>query len=367
MSQSTASLRAELKHISVLFPRSHSVFRVVSSSIDEICCHFVNGKDKHVINCTISESYPQSKPMWYCDTEDISVMQVVGNLADADLTSKYLINSMVKFLVMQLCKHFNLPVPMHIEELDKPPQPVEVDVGIDSSSEDEDDELNDVDDAVLEENVAAEIEEVRKENSGISQENLAILNKIKQTQRKDYISGRVSGSVQASDRLLKELKAIYKSESFKKGCYNVELVNDSLYEWHVQILKVDPESNLHADLKKLKAKNGTASIIMGISFRDNFPFDPPFVRVVCPVLNGGFVLGGGAICMELLTKQGWSSAYSIESLIMQIMATLVKGKARIHFGASESAYSLSKAQQSFQRLVQIHEKNGWFTPPASDG
>lgn len=35
--------------------------------------------------------------------------------------------------------------------------------------------------------------------------------------------------------------------------------------------------------------------------------------------------------MELLTKQGWSSAYSIESLILQIAATLVKGKARIQF------------------------------------
>lgn len=30
--------------------------------------------------------------------------------------------------------------------------------------------------------------------------------------------------------------------------------------------------------------------------------------------------------MELLTRQGWSSAYSIESLILQIAATLVKGK-----------------------------------------
>ena len=38
--------------------------------------------------------------------------------------------------------------------------------------------------------------------------------------------------------------------------------------------------------------------------------------------------------MELLTKQGWSSAYSIESLIVQIMATMAKGKARIKFGQS---------------------------------
>lgn len=52
-------------------------------------------------------------------------------------------------------------------------------------------------------------------------------------------------------------------------------------------------------------------------------------------LKGGYVLLGGAICMELLTKQGWSSAYTVEALIMQISATLVKGKARIQFGATK--------------------------------
>lgn len=39
--------------------------------------------------------------------------------------------------------------------------------------------------------------------------------------------------------------------------------------------------------------------------------------------------------MELLTKQGWSSAYTVEAVIMQIAATLVKGKARIQFGAAK--------------------------------
>lgn len=51
------------------------------------------------------------------------------------------------------------------------------------------------------------------------------------------------------------------------------------------------------------------------------------------MLLGGYVLLGGAICMELLTKQGWSSAYTVEAVIMQIAATLVKGKARILFGS----------------------------------
>ena len=34
-----------------------------------------------------------------------------------------------------------------------------------------------------------------------------------------------------------------------------------------------------------------------------------------------------------IIPQGWSSAYTIEAVIMQIAATLVKGKARIKFDA----------------------------------
>ncbi|XP_052662893.1 ubiquitin-conjugating enzyme E2 Q2 isoform X6 [Harpia harpyja] len=182
----------------------------------------------------------------------------------------------------------------------------------------------------------------KSEDEGIEKENLAILEKIRKNQRQDHLNGAVSGSVQASDRLMKELRDIYRSQSYKTGIYSVELVNDSLYEWHVKLLKVDPDSPLHSDLQVLKEKEGVEYILLNFSFKDNFPFDPPFVRVVSPVLTGGYVLGGGALCMELLTKQGWSSAYSIESVIMQINATLVKGKARVQFGANKAGTLLQK-------------------------
>lgn len=55
---------------------------------------------------------------------------------------------------------------------------------------------------------------------------------------------------------------------------------------------------------------------------------------------------GGAICMELLTKQGWSSAYTVEAVIMQIAATLVKGKARIQFGAPKVVGQVANQQTS---------------------
>ena len=131
---------------------------------------------------------------------------------------------------------------------------------------------------------------------------------------------------------------------------------------------VDPDSKLHEDLQQLKEKEGRDYILLNLVFKENYPFEPVFVRVVSPVLHGGYVLSGGAICMELLTKQGWSSAYTVEAIILQISATLVKGKARIQFaGQKTQQYSLARAQQSYRSLVQIHEKNGWYTPKLEEG
>lgn len=44
-----------------------------------------------------------------------------------------------------------------------------------------------------------------------------MLERLRQNQRQDYLRGHVSGSVQATDRLMKELRDIYRSDSFKKG------------------------------------------------------------------------------------------------------------------------------------------------------
>ena len=62
--------------------------------------------------------------------------------------------------------------------------------------------------------------------------------------------------------------------------------------------------------------------------------------------------------MELLTRQGWSSAYSLESLITQISATLVKGKARITFNHKGTPYTFERALCSFNALVESHEAQG---------
>ncbi|XP_074012802.1 ubiquitin-conjugating enzyme E2 Q2 isoform X2 [Numenius arquata] len=341
---SVSGLKAELKFLESIFDKDHERFRIVSWKLDELHCQFVllppppgSGPQPPpplTIHCNITESYPSSSPIWFVESDDPNLTSVLERLEDIKKSNT--LNGTTEEVTSE-----------------------------EEEEEDMGEDIEDLDHYDMKEEEP--VDGKKSEDEGIEKENLAILEKIRKNQRQDHLNGAVSGSVQASDRLMKELRDIYRSQSYKTGIYSVELVNDSLYEWHVKLLKVDPDSPLHSDLQVLKEKEGVEYILLNFSFKDNFPFDPPFVRVVSPVLTGGYVLGGGALCMELLTKQGWSSAYSIESVIMQINATLVKGKARVQFGANKNQYNLARAQQSYKSLVQIHEKNGWYTPPKEDG
>ncbi|CAA9997161.1 unnamed protein product [Nesidiocoris tenuis] len=370
------TLKQEIKTLEAVFPKTHERFQIISASVDELTCEFVgsNGK-KYEINANITETYPSTPPVWFSVSEDCSVTNAVQILSNTSGRDNHVINQ-VGILVRELCRLHSVPEPEELERLAlgiwncavpaaAPPTPPHND------DDDDDDEENDDDEDLHLEMDEPEPASKHKEEMGV--EYLAVLERLRQSHRQDHLKGSVSGSVQATDRLMKELRDIYRSDSFKKGMYSIDLVSESLYEWNVRLMSVDPDSPLHHDLMKLKEKEGKDSILLNMLFKETYPFEPPFVRVVHPVIIGGYVLVGGAICMELLTKQGWSSAYTVEAVIMQIAATLVKGKARIQFSTAKSTmsnhgqYSLARAQQSFKSLVQIHEKNGWFTPPKADG
>lgn len=363
-----ANLKQDIKVLESTFPKNHDRFQICSASLDELTCRFV-GKNGELydIQANITETYPNSAPIWFSDSEEGGITAIIETLGDVPPHHHNII-SQVKMLVEGLCNIHDVPPAQGLAALDEAlqkkgvPSRVPPEVAESMSEEEEEEEFH----YDMEDETAAE-QKAKEEVDGISMGNLEVLERLKQNQRQSYLKGSVSGSVQATDRLMKELRDIYKSDSFKKDFYSVELVNECLYDWNVRLKKVDEDSLLYQDLQSFKEKEGRDFILLNFTFKDTFPFDPPFVRVISPVVSGGYVLGGGAICMELLTKQGWTSAYSIESVILQIAATLVKGKARIQFGATKSQYSLARAQQSFRSLVQIHEKNGWFTPPKEDG
>lgn len=64
----------------------------------------------------------------------------------------------------------------------------------------------------------------------------------------------------------------------------VELINDNLFEWHVKLFKIDHESPLAQDMVELNVP----FILLHLIFPDNFPFAPPFMRVVEPRIEKGF-------------------------------------------------------------------------------
>ncbi|XP_052662892.1 ubiquitin-conjugating enzyme E2 Q2 isoform X5 [Harpia harpyja] len=301
---SVSGLKAELKFLESIFDKDHERFRIVSWKLDELHCQFVllpppPGSSPQpppplTIHCNITESYPSSSPIWFVESDDPNLTSVLERLEDIKKSNTLLLQQL-KRLICDLCRLYNLPQHPDVEMLDQPLPAGQNGTTEEVTSEEEEEEdmgedIEDLDHYDMKEEEPADGK--KSEDEGIEKENLAILEKIRKNQRQDHLNGAVSGSVQASDRLMKELRDIYRSQSYKTGIYSVELVNDSLYEWHVKLLK--------------------------------------------------YVLGGGALCMELLTKQGWSSAYSIESVIMQINATLVKGKARVQFGANKAGTLLQK-------------------------
>ncbi|CAL1528210.1 unnamed protein product [Lymnaea stagnalis] len=294
-----ANLRHDIRVLETNFPKTHNRFQIRTATVDEITCRFIgrNG-ERYDVQANITETYPQSPPIWFSDSDDVGVVGIVGELPNTP-KEHYNILYQTKLLIEGLCRLHELEVPVEINALDDALSKrysfdkisgfilhhcafgivVKMNVDPVSEDEDEDDEFH----YDMEEETHSTEQKAKEEVDGIDVENLAVLERLKQNQRQSYLKGSVVGSVQATDRLMKELRDIYKSDSFKKETYTIELVNDCLYEWNVRLKKVDKESELYKDMTVFKEKEGKDHILLNFTFKETFPFDPPFVRVFCPV------------------------------------------------------------------------------------
>ncbi|KAF1812150.1 hypothetical protein P152DRAFT_458561 [Eremomyces bilateralis CBS 781.70] len=138
----------------------------------------------------------------------------------------------------------------------------------------------------------------------------------------------------------------------------------NLYQWIVELHSFPLALPLAHDMKKWDIQ----SIVLEMRFAEDYPFSPPFIRVIRPRFlpfaqgGGGHVTAGGAICMELLTQSGWSSANSIESILLQVrmaIMSLEPRPARLHGTVGD--YSAGEAVEAYRRACMIH---GWKPPPS---
>ncbi|KAK4101503.1 hypothetical protein N658DRAFT_471396 [Parathielavia hyrcaniae] len=141
----------------------------------------------------------------------------------------------------------------------------------------------------------------------------------------------------------------------------------NLYHWIVELHSFDPSLPLAQDMKQA----GVGSVVLEMRFGSEYPFAPPFVRVVRPRFltfmagGGGHVTAGGAMCMELLTSSGWSPVSSMESVLLQVRVAMcgqhpkpARLDRRVVAGKKED-YGVGEAIEAFERAVRSH---GWAVP-----
>ncbi|EAU83704.2 hypothetical protein CC1G_05608 [Coprinopsis cinerea okayama7 len=177
----------------------------------------------------------------------------------------------------------------------------------------------------------------------------------------------------ATSTLQRELRAMLKEQENARSLKELgwylpeEFIGDNLYQWIVELHSFDPDIPIAKDLK---AKN-INSVVFEIRFPPQFPVAPPFFRVITPRFlpfihgGGGHVTGGGSICMDLLTADGWLPSYNIPSILLQIklaISNLEPRPARLAPNWDQH-YGVHEALEGFKRAAATHH---WKVPEGLD-
>ena len=182
----------------------------------------------------------------------------------------------------------------------------------------------------------------KKFNSGINKDKM-----IKQ--------GQVSSL--RNKRLMREYKMLYNQDSKERG-FRFELIDESKLDlWKIYLQRSDFDGNptIQNDMKKYNINE----VEIEFRFNENYPVQPPFVRIVSPrfIYRTGHITLGGSICMELLTNQGWDMTTSISTVITYIKSAILEGDGQIDPSNYNKSYNMDEAVDSYQRMLKSH---GWI-------
>jgi ubiquitin-protein ligase len=111
--------------------------------------------------------------------------------------------------------------------------------------------------------------------------------------------------------------------SDEDGNCKVECHDDNIAVWYItQKKELFPAGGtFRNELDRIGAMN----VVMCLEFFDDYPFRPPFVRLISPSLKGGFIHESGALCMEVLTSSGWVPSMTAANLLEVIRFHMCEG------------------------------------------
>jgi ubiquitin-protein ligase len=181
--------------------------------------------------------------------------------------------------------------------------------------------------------------------------NVLVNNLFSETVVKEKVAKKQVTSKIKNKRMMKEL-SYFKNNNIPD--MKIDFNDENMYIWTAQLKITDTESDLYKDLQKI----GKSDIDIEIRYPDAFPLAPPFIRIISPrfVYRTGHITLGGSICMELLTNQGWSPAYSVENVLVQIKSVILGGEGRVDMKRHNIPYTYSESIDAFKRMLLSH---GW--------
>lgn len=135
-------------------------------------------------------------------------------------------------------------------------------------------------------------------------------------------------------RLTRELKMVEEQKADRLKEHGVELSlsdpdGEDLRVWTLRVHTsgVDAKCALGVALRTVRAD----AIEFEMVVPPSFPVAPPMLRVIRPRFQRGsfFVQQHGALCLEILSAQGWTPAMSLPQLGVQVKAMMSQGGGHI--------------------------------------
>jgi len=155
--------------------------------------------------------------------------------------------------------------------------------------------------------------------------------------------------------IIQQYRDILRTSRAERG-YDATPLKDSIAQWEVKLFNIPKDEPLYQDMKQL----GLEHITLHVTFPPNFPFSPPFIRVVRPrfAFRTGHVTVGGSICTLMLTNDGWIATYRLDQVMVDIGAMLTSGGGRLDL-SNRSDYSEEEAMVAFRRMLDTHGWKHW--------
>lgn len=182
-----------------------------------------------------------------------------------------------------------------------------------------------------------------------------------------FINGKVNAEMSKtveitskvwSRRLMLDIRELHARDGIMgaDGLRYIVNLDDTNSALNIIHLSVCQDSFVNSIIGSDMESYGVKFIKFEFRLSENYPFEPPFVRVLTPKLafRTGHITVGGSVCIDILTKQRWTATISIPNILITIIENMKLGGGRLDPNGINYTYSLAEAQSSYTRMLSTH-------------